>query len=326
MADKNYMELAGETFEPYDPNKPLFTWKPDWSRTKEYLKSIIPGANAVDFYANNPDAPISETLSLLAEDFVPFYGNIKNGGDASDFITEAALLAMPSMKARKRLASKNDVYARTDGYRNNPNDKFLGSRDMSEYLAEDVNPKSEYFEADSRYDNDTKKLLKPPEMRGLDPENTYIMSDYKKLTPDERKALIQEIDNSIAAHDKVPKRGDIVNTIDYNGKTFTEQEFFEKYMDIDNQIRKLEKKRSLTNKDANKLIDLKKERKKMDIADALTEHDNPTVPRNGLSPWDAHDNITKNKESFYGPYLEDMLEGTDPSQSWYDLSDSKVYR
>jgi hypothetical protein len=66
----------------------------------------------------------------------------------------------------------------------------------------------------------------------------------------------------------------------------------------------------------------------MDIADALTEHDNPTVPRNGLSPWDAHDNITKNKESFYGPYLEDMLEDARNSNSphWTELSDSKVVR
>jgi hypothetical protein len=265
MADKNYMELAGETFEPYDPNKPLFTWKPDWSRTKEYLKSIIPGANAVDFYANNPDAPISETLSLLAEDFVPFYGNIKNNGDASDFITEAALLAMPSMKARKRLASKNDVYSRTDGYRDNykTDDKFLGSSKMGHYLVEDVDPKSEYFLGEDPFGSgEVENWIKPAEMRGLDPESYWTPSDYRKLTPDERKAIIQEIDNSIAAHDKVPKRGDIVNTIDYNGKTFTEQEFFEKYMDIDNQIRKLEKKRSLTNKDANKLIDLKKKERK----------------------------------------------------------------
>ena len=163
-------------------------------------------------------------------------------------------------------------------------------------------------------------------MRGLDPENSYIMSDYKKLTPDERKAIIQDIDNSVAAHKVVPKRGDIVNTIDYNGKTFTEQEFFDKYMDIENQISKLEKKRSLTTKDANKLIDLKKEKKRMDIADALTEHDNPTVPRGSLSPWDAVENIKKNKETYYGPYLEDMLEGPDPSQSWDWYSDSKVVK
>lgn len=327
MADKNYIELAGETFEPYDPNKPLFTWKPDWSRTKEYLKSIIPGANAVDFYANNPDAPISETLSLLAEDFVPFYGNIKNGGDASDFITEAALLAMPSMKARNRLASKNKVYTVSDAEKLSDNykadKKFLGSDAQSKYLFEDVDPKSEYFE----YDNygDVEHSPKPPKPGD---DSYYVQHNFTELTPDERKAIIQEIDNSVAAHDKVPKRGDIVNTIDYNGKTFTEQEFYDKYMDIDNQIRKLEKKRALTTKDANKLIDLKKERKRMDIADALTEHDNPTVPRNGLSPWNAYDNITKNKESYYGPYLEDLLEDAMNSNSphWSELSRSKVVK
>ena len=318
MADK---------LQPYDPDKPAFSWKPDWSRTKEYLKSIIPGSRALDYYANNPDSDALETLSLLAEDIVPFYGTVKNDGNVEDYITEAALMAMPSMKARNRLASKNKVYTVSDAEKTANNyktdNKFLGSDDMSQYLFEDVDPNSHYFEYD-KY-GDVEHSPKPPKPGD---DSYYVQHNFTELTPDERKAIIQDIDNSIAAHEKVPTRDNIEVTVDYNGKTYTQQEFFDKYMEVDNQIRKLEKKRSLTNKDANKLIDLKKERKKMDIADALGDYDNAIVPRNGLSPWNAQDNITKNKEAYFGPYLEDMLEDARNSNSphWSDYSNSKVVR
>lgn len=281
MADKNYMELAGETFEPYDPNKPLFTWKPDWSRTKEYLKSIIPGANAVDFYANNPDAPISETLSLLAEDFVPFYGNIKNGGDASDFITEAALMSIPggkagAMKRRNKLTSKNRVFTDIEGTYPGKSPTDLDVSDY--YIHEETAP--------GVFDN---KVSAP--------------NYNRELTPAERKTMLDELDKSIAAHEKMPLRKETAYTpIDYNNKTYSPAEFREKYFEVEWQIGKLERKSSLTTAEYNKLNKLKQTKKKMEIAEALSND-------SGLGSFIKDpDNIGKNAKQFYGPYLEDVLE------------------
>lgn len=279
MADKNYMELAGETFEPYDPNKPLFTWKPDWSRTKEYLKSIIPGANAVDFYANNPDAPISETLSLLAEDFVPFYGNIKNDGDASDFITEAALMSIPggkagAMKRRNKLTSKNRLFTDIEG--TYPGKPVTGASDY--FLHEEIAP--------GKFDN------------GVSAPN-----HNREVTPAERKTMLDELDKSIAAHEKMPMRKEAAYTpIDYNNKTYSPEEFYDKYFDVEWEIGKLEKKRSLTTAEYNKLNKLKQTKKKMEIAEALSND-------SGLGSFIKDpSNISKNNEQFYGPYLDDVIE------------------
>lgn len=276
MADKNYMELAGETFEPYDPNKPLFTWKPDWSRTKEYLKSIIPGANAVDFYANNPDAPISETLSLLAEDFVPFYGNIKNDGDASDFITEAALMSLPMAKRVKTANPKHKMYKTVWG----------------ETFEEMPDGTVQAMSRDYSYPDKSK------------------IGWYDEMTDADKAQMLKEAEMSEKAHNIVPKRSEkaFIDTFDYNGQNYTPIEFEKEYRNKKIRLDELNSKKKPTKKDIAEMSALTRDIKKMEILDVVSEYEQPTIGRNGAHWWDANKYVEDEMSKMYGPYLEDLLD------------------
>lgn len=276
MSDKNYMELAGETFEPYDPNKPLFTWKPDWSRTKEYLKSIIPGANAVDFYANNPDAPISETLSLLAEDFVPFYGNIKNDGDASDFITEAALMSLPMAKRAKATNPKHKMYKTVWG----------------ETFEEMPDGTVQALSRDYSYPDKSK------------------IGWYDELTDADKAEMLKAAEMSEKAHSIVPKRSEkaFIDTFDYNGQNYTPIEFELEYRKKTNRLNELNNKKKPTKKDIAEMSSLTRDIKKMEILDVVSEYEKPTIGRNGADWWDANKYVEDEMSKMYGPYLEDLLD------------------
>ncbi len=86
--------------KPYDPSKP---WISINLPTKEELIAatlgLIPGYRALKNIYDNPEGPISETLDLAAEDFVPLYGSVIKpaiNGDDIDWNTagkEAALNA-----------------------------------------------------------------------------------------------------------------------------------------------------------------------------------------------------------------------------------------
>lgn len=276
MADKNYMELAGETFEPYDPNKPLFTWKPDWSRTKEYLKSIIPGANAVDFYANNPDAPISETLSLLAEDFVPFYGNIKNGGDASDFVTEAALMSLPMAKRAKAANPKHKMY-----------------KTWSDEVFEEM--------PDGRVQSLSENYSYPDKSK---------IGWYDEMTDADKAQMLKEAEMSEKAHNIVPKRSEtaFIDTFDYNGQNYTPIEFEKEYRNKKIRLNELNSKKKPTKKDIAEMSALTRDIKKMEILDVVSEYEQPTIGRNGADWSEANRYVEDEMSKMYGPYLEDLLD------------------
>lgn len=87
---------------PYDPSKP---WISVNLPTKEELIAatlgLIPGYRALKNFHDNPEGPISETLDLAAEDFVPLYGSLIkpaiNGDDidAEQALKEAAIFGIP---------------------------------------------------------------------------------------------------------------------------------------------------------------------------------------------------------------------------------------
>lgn len=82
--------------EPYREDKPWIRFNPD-AMKQSILETIlsIPGARAIKYYHDNPEGSATETLALLAEDLVPFYGNYRNDGDWSDYAKEAAMLGVP---------------------------------------------------------------------------------------------------------------------------------------------------------------------------------------------------------------------------------------
>jgi len=88
--------------KPYDPSKPWFSVN---LPTKEELIAatlgLIPGYRALKNFHDNPEGPISETLDLAAEDFVPLYGSlikpVINGDDidTEQALKEAAIFGIP---------------------------------------------------------------------------------------------------------------------------------------------------------------------------------------------------------------------------------------
>lgn len=84
--------------KPYDPSKP---WISVNLPTKEELIAatlgLIPGYRALKNFHDNPEGPISETLDLAAEDFIPLYGSVIKpaiNGDDIDWNTAAKEFAL----------------------------------------------------------------------------------------------------------------------------------------------------------------------------------------------------------------------------------------
>lgn len=80
--------------KPYDPNKPKISInKEGW--LDRMVEAGIPLSRALKYFHENPNGQATKFISLAAEDLVPFYSNIINNGDATDYVTEAIMLGMP---------------------------------------------------------------------------------------------------------------------------------------------------------------------------------------------------------------------------------------
>lgn len=82
--------------EPYNPNKPFISMKLDGSLLDRMVEAGIPFSRALQYFRDNSEGSALETLKTAAEDIVPFYGNYRNGGGPIDYLTEAALMFVPS--------------------------------------------------------------------------------------------------------------------------------------------------------------------------------------------------------------------------------------
>lgn len=101
--------MAG--LKPYDPNKPVVSFENDGNLIERLFKDVIPFSRALKYFHENPEGSAIETAKLAAEDAVPFYGSYRNGGDWSDYVKEALLMAMP-MRAGK--AAERSVFKPKD--------------------------------------------------------------------------------------------------------------------------------------------------------------------------------------------------------------------
>lgn len=80
--------------KPYDPNKSKISInKEGW--LDRMVEAGIPLSRALKYFHENPNGQATKFISLAAEDLVPFYSNIINNGDATDYVTEAIMLGMP---------------------------------------------------------------------------------------------------------------------------------------------------------------------------------------------------------------------------------------
>ena len=90
------MANINDVFGEYDESKPMVSFNlPSKEELIAELLGVIPGGRALKNFHDNPEGTASETLSLAAEDVVPFYGAIKNGADVEDILKEAVMLGVP---------------------------------------------------------------------------------------------------------------------------------------------------------------------------------------------------------------------------------------
>ena len=90
------MANINDVFGEYDESKPMVSFNlPSKEELIAELLGLIPGGRALKNFHDNPEGPASETLSLAAEDVVPFYGAVKNDADVEDILKEAAILGVP---------------------------------------------------------------------------------------------------------------------------------------------------------------------------------------------------------------------------------------
>ena len=90
------MANINDVFGEYDESKPMVSFNlPSKEELIAELLGLIPGGRALKNFHDNPEGPASETLSLAAEDVVPFYGAAKNGADVEDILKEAVMLGVP---------------------------------------------------------------------------------------------------------------------------------------------------------------------------------------------------------------------------------------
>lgn len=90
------MANINDVFGEYDESKPMVSFNlPPKEELIAELLGLIPGGRALKNFHDNPEGPASETLSLAAEDVVPFYAAAKNGADVEDILKEAAILGVP---------------------------------------------------------------------------------------------------------------------------------------------------------------------------------------------------------------------------------------
>ena len=102
---KDLIKKQKEVFGEYDENFGLFG-RDNIPFSQRLLESGLPFSRAIANYMD-PDGDAIETLKLAAEDRLPFYSNIRNGGTAKDYITEAVLLGIPMNGAKTPVKLKN---------------------------------------------------------------------------------------------------------------------------------------------------------------------------------------------------------------------------
>jgi len=201
-----------ESLKPYDPNKSWIEWKLDPEEIKEKLLSLIPYRNTLEYFHNNPNAPISETLSMAAHE-TPVLGSIL-AGEPTDAAKEAILFGFPVgpkyISDIQSLANKgyrfrvSEPTSRTPGNRYTMDDgeiyaykpdkngrisksMVLRPRDVSKYKQEGLNY------------NDVNKGK--PEERGYYAWYRDPIKPYKDISGNE---LLKLIDESNKVHETVP--------------------------------------------------------------------------------------------------------------------------
>ena len=281
--------------EPYNKNLPFVRLANDGkSLLDRMVEAGIPLTRALQYFRDNPEGSALETVKLVAEDVVPFYGNYRNGGDISDYAKEAALMFSPTLVK---------AYRKSSTFKPDPQRK---------YYASTAEPMSEHklFTPDPNYSH---RLESIPEVGdGGGRLNVGLSDKYYEVDPvkyiQDQQQLAQM---SIDAAKLVPTRYESVGDVQLSNKRhYTYGELIEKQRSLKEQIDKFNWKRGWK-RDFNRDPLTPDEQKKMSkLQNLLTEVDIEL----GLSDYKAVIDNT------YGPYYDDLKPQYPWSERDYDNS------
>lgn len=279
--------------EPYNQNLPFVRLANDGkSLLDRMVEAGIPLTRALQYFRDNPDGSVLETIKLAAEDVVPFYGNYRNGGDWSDYAKEAALMFSPRpIKGYRNVTYKPD-----------PQRKY--------YATENPNNHNLYVD-DPKYPNTVESV---PDVgdgiistHGMNGNFNFHEVDPVKYIQDKQQLAQMSID----AAKLVPTRYESVGDVQLSNKRhYTYGELIEKQRSLKEQIDKFNWKRGWK-RDFNRDPLTPDEQKKMSkLQNLLTEVDIEL----GLSDYKAVIDNT------YGPYYDDLKPQYPWSERDYDNS------
>lgn len=213
--------------EPYNPNKPFLEFKFDKEKAKEELRNTIPGLRALEYYHQNPDSSITNSLDILAEDFVPFYANTKYGGDVGDYAKEAFMYALPwtnEFNRAKRyistypnkeyyISDMHDVYAKTTkGYTRISDGSKVGNNQLKVNLTKVSSADAMKFVDDSKKAYD---YFGTHDINQVADVNPYLLDNIDKLdqTTKEMRRTAESLGNREEAIEARKKANDYYNEV-----------------------------------------------------------------------------------------------------------------
>ena len=205
--------------EPYKPNEPKISIdKGDW--LDRMAEAGIPFTHALKYFRDNPEGQATKSISLAAEDLVPFYSNIINNGDAEDYVKEAVLMAMPMPRGSGRRYKVNtDVNGIPD-----LNDLKKWGKDKSSQYDSFLESRPSYrlAEAEKSLDNfnEMKEYMDPKVAARLEP----------KLRQDVTEAALETLDES-PYYDKVESWGRIPDNARFEGNVSRGKYIYDKLVD-----------------------------------------------------------------------------------------------
>ena len=206
--------------KPYKPNEPFISMKLDGSLLDRLDEAGIPLTRALQYFRDNPEGSAMETASLAAEDRIPFYGSYRNGGDWSDYVKEAVLMAMPIPRGSgKRYKVNTDINGVPDF-----NDlKKWGKDKSSQYDSFlESRPRNRLAKAQKDLDNfnEFKEYMDPKVAARLEP----------RLRQDVTEAALETLDES-PYYDKVESWGRIPDNARFGGNVSRGKYIYDKLAD-----------------------------------------------------------------------------------------------
>jgi hypothetical protein len=185
-----------DNLKPYNPNKGFISFRLNPDAIKEELKALIPYYQTFKYFHDNPDAPISETAQVAAQE-TPFIGSLLRG-DYGDAAQEAILMGMPVPKTRVKMPNGKTIYVdREVSIDPNKTDKYNAILEKSEHReypgAEYEGPRFTNWE----YYNDEIPLANKGSEYGLSPSDMIDIMDDRKLRQVSNKDLNKDYKASL---------------------------------------------------------------------------------------------------------------------------------